>query len=211
MATVNLDSTYTFNGEGKITSTTYPNAGTGGASYNYSYDSMYRLSGMTTDGCAQHERQGCDELGAEVRLPQWNGIRGTLDREGCEWDHKARPARSPAETSPPGVPVTSEELRRALVMRAIADDYEPAEVAIKDVQPWAHERDFVISQAEIIQQLHDIVAQGLASAYAAPKGYLEAVQLSYASGDLYFHLTEEGLRLIKQLLPKVWFESDLGP
>jgi RHS repeat-associated protein len=50
---VNLDSTYTYNNEGKITAMTYPSTinGSGtsvpGASYNYSYDTMYRLSGMT--------------------------------------------------------------------------------------------------------------------------------------------------------------------
>jgi RHS repeat-associated protein len=51
--TANLDSTYTYNNEGKITAMTYPStvngAGTSiaGAGYNYSYDGMYRLSGMT--------------------------------------------------------------------------------------------------------------------------------------------------------------------
>ncbi len=51
--TANLDSKYTYNVEGGITSITYPstgpsNAPVAGASYNYSYDSMYRLAGMTT-------------------------------------------------------------------------------------------------------------------------------------------------------------------
>jgi RHS repeat-associated protein len=51
--TVNLDSTYAYNNEGKLTAMTYPSTiGVGGtsvpgASYNYSYDSMYRLGGMT--------------------------------------------------------------------------------------------------------------------------------------------------------------------
>jgi RHS repeat-associated protein len=45
--TTNLDSGYGYNGEGKITSMSYPSTGTAGPSYNYSYDSMYRLSGMT--------------------------------------------------------------------------------------------------------------------------------------------------------------------
>jgi hypothetical protein len=107
--------------------------------------------------------------------------------------------------------VISEELERALVMRAIADDYEPVDIIIKDVQVWAAERNVVISQVEIIQQLLDLLAQGLASAYAAPKGHLEPAELSCASVDLYFHLTEEGVRLIKQLLPKVWIESDFDP
>jgi hypothetical protein len=69
-ATANLDSTYSYNSEGEMTAMTYPtttndsfancscnyNGGaTGpgtypGASYNYSYDSMYRLNGMTTSG-----------------------------------------------------------------------------------------------------------------------------------------------------------------
>jgi RHS repeat-associated protein len=54
--TANLDSTYTYNNEGKLTAITYPSTDNGsgtsvpGASYNYSYDSMYRLSGMTTSG-----------------------------------------------------------------------------------------------------------------------------------------------------------------
>ncbi len=54
--TANLDSTYTYNNEGKLTAMTYPSTDNGsgtsvpGASYNYSYDSMYRLSGMTTSG-----------------------------------------------------------------------------------------------------------------------------------------------------------------
>ncbi len=54
--TANLDSTYTYNNEGKLTAITYPTTDNGsgtsvpGASYNYSYDSMYRLSGMTTSG-----------------------------------------------------------------------------------------------------------------------------------------------------------------
>ena len=51
--TANLDSKYTYNAEGGITSITYPstgpsNAPVAGASYNCSYDSMYRLAGMTT-------------------------------------------------------------------------------------------------------------------------------------------------------------------
>jgi RHS repeat-associated protein len=52
--TVNLDSTYTYNDEGQVTAMTYPstigvlNVVTAGASYNYSYDSMNRLSGMTS-------------------------------------------------------------------------------------------------------------------------------------------------------------------
>ena len=53
--TFNLDSTYTYNSEGKVTAMTYPSTGTSttpvaGASYTYSYDSMYRLSGMKTSG-----------------------------------------------------------------------------------------------------------------------------------------------------------------
>jgi len=64
--TLNLDSTYTYNNEGKVTAMTYPTttnnsflnggpSGIGtypGASYNYSYDNMYRLFGMTTSGGA---------------------------------------------------------------------------------------------------------------------------------------------------------------
>ncbi len=51
-ATSNLDSTYTYNNEGKATAMTHPATGlssapVAGPSYNYSYDSMYRLSGMT--------------------------------------------------------------------------------------------------------------------------------------------------------------------
>lgn len=46
---LNLDASYTYNNEGKITSMTYPTTTISGAglTYNYSYDSMYRLSGMT--------------------------------------------------------------------------------------------------------------------------------------------------------------------
>ncbi len=52
---MNLDATYTFNGEGEMTAMTYPSTGTSitpvaGASYTYSYDSMYRLGGMKTSG-----------------------------------------------------------------------------------------------------------------------------------------------------------------
>ncbi len=52
--TANLDSTYTYNDEGQVTGMTYPstigvlNVVTAGASYNYSYDSMNRLGGMTS-------------------------------------------------------------------------------------------------------------------------------------------------------------------
>ncbi|MGD0135457.1 MAG: hypothetical protein ABSE57_25705 [Bryobacteraceae bacterium] len=47
-ATVNLDTTFTYNNEGKINSMTYPSTVAGstttpGPSYNYSYDSMYRF------------------------------------------------------------------------------------------------------------------------------------------------------------------------
>ena len=50
--TANLDTSFGYNGEGGITSISYPStvqllAVTPGPSYNYSYDSMYRLSGMT--------------------------------------------------------------------------------------------------------------------------------------------------------------------
>jgi RHS repeat-associated protein len=50
---VNLGSTYAYNNEGKVTAMTYPSTINGagasvpGASYNYAYDSMYRLNGMT--------------------------------------------------------------------------------------------------------------------------------------------------------------------
>jgi RHS repeat-associated protein len=52
---LNLDDAYTYNGEGQMTAVTYPSTGTSitpvaGASYNYSYDSMYRLGGMKTSG-----------------------------------------------------------------------------------------------------------------------------------------------------------------
>ena len=48
-----LTATYTYNGLGKVTAVTYPSTVatggtvTAGPTYNYSYDSMYRLSGMT--------------------------------------------------------------------------------------------------------------------------------------------------------------------
>ena len=56
----NLDSTYTYNNEGEVTAMTYPGTTPGytngvpinvtGASYNYSYDTMSRLAGMTDSG-----------------------------------------------------------------------------------------------------------------------------------------------------------------
>ena len=54
-ATANLDTKFTYNTEGKMISMSYPatglsNAPVAGPSYNYSYDSMYRLSGMTISG-----------------------------------------------------------------------------------------------------------------------------------------------------------------
>ncbi len=50
--TANLDSDYTYNGEGEMLTMSYPSTmsnltSSPGASYTYSYDSMYRLSGMT--------------------------------------------------------------------------------------------------------------------------------------------------------------------
>jgi len=53
VATANLDGNFTYNSEGKMTAMTYPSTVSGttttpGASYNYAYDSMYRLSGMTS-------------------------------------------------------------------------------------------------------------------------------------------------------------------
>jgi RHS repeat-associated protein len=54
--TVNLDSTYAYNNEGKLTAMTYPSTiGAGGtpvagAGYNYIYDGMYRLGAMTDSG-----------------------------------------------------------------------------------------------------------------------------------------------------------------
>jgi hypothetical protein len=51
--TASLESTFAYNNEGKLTSITYPTSNSGaGASYNYSYDSMYRLNGMTTSAGA---------------------------------------------------------------------------------------------------------------------------------------------------------------
>jgi RHS repeat-associated protein len=47
--TANLDSTFAYNTEGKITSMAYPSSG---PSYTYSHDTMYRLSGMKTSGGA---------------------------------------------------------------------------------------------------------------------------------------------------------------
>jgi len=47
--------------------------------------------------------------------------------------------------------VADKELLGALVIRAIADDYESVDVATKAVQKWGLERNLVISQAEIIQ------------------------------------------------------------
>jgi RHS repeat-associated protein len=58
-ATANIESSYTYNNQGEITSISYPDTETpflvtedespyvAGPVYNYSYDSMYRLSGMT--------------------------------------------------------------------------------------------------------------------------------------------------------------------
>jgi RHS repeat-associated protein len=51
--TVNLNATYTYNDEGEMTAVTYPSTGfstapVAGGSYEYTYDSMYRLGGMTT-------------------------------------------------------------------------------------------------------------------------------------------------------------------
>jgi hypothetical protein len=47
--TANLDTVFTYNGEGGITSMTYPSTGNSTApTAGPSYDSMYRLSGMTT-------------------------------------------------------------------------------------------------------------------------------------------------------------------
>ncbi len=43
-APINLDSTYAYNNEGKLTAMTYPN---NAASYNSSYDAVMRLAGMT--------------------------------------------------------------------------------------------------------------------------------------------------------------------
>jgi hypothetical protein len=53
--TANLDTGFTYNAEGEMTSISYPSTmslitPTAGPSYNYSYDSMYRLSGMTSGG-----------------------------------------------------------------------------------------------------------------------------------------------------------------
>ena len=58
--TRNLDTTYAYNNEGEVTAMTYPGTTPGytngvptnvtGASYNYSYDTRYRLSGMTDSG-----------------------------------------------------------------------------------------------------------------------------------------------------------------
>jgi hypothetical protein len=50
--TANLDSDYTYNGEGGMLTMSYPSTmssltSSPGASYIYTYDSMYRLSGMT--------------------------------------------------------------------------------------------------------------------------------------------------------------------
>ncbi len=46
--TSNLDASYQYNNEGKVTSVTYPTSGSvPGATYNYTYDSMARLYGMT--------------------------------------------------------------------------------------------------------------------------------------------------------------------
>ena len=50
--TANLDTTFTYNNEGAMNSITYPstvslNSPSPGPTYNYSYDSMYRLNGMT--------------------------------------------------------------------------------------------------------------------------------------------------------------------
>jgi hypothetical protein len=50
--TANLDSDYTYNGEGGMVSMSYPSTmssltSSPGASHTYSYGSMYRLSGMT--------------------------------------------------------------------------------------------------------------------------------------------------------------------
>ena len=58
-ATANLDSTYGYNTESKVTGMTYPTTpgyvlgvanNVTGASYNYSYDTMSRLAGMTDSG-----------------------------------------------------------------------------------------------------------------------------------------------------------------
>lgn len=108
--------------------------------------------------------------------------------------------------------MTRKELICALVMRAIADDYESIETVSAEVSKWASERRLATSQTEVIAQLNAVVAQGLAKVYGtSQRGHLVEMRSPKASSDSYFHLTDEGTRMLKQMLSEVWIESDWTP
>lgn len=106
--------------------------------------------------------------------------------------------------------MSREELITAMVMDAIADDYEDFEMVVTEVTRWAAERGIPASQNEIAAGLTILIQAGLAKAYLlsakptdwaheVPEAEWRAALTHPAAAEIpyYFYLTDEGKRALK--------------
>ena len=94
----------------------------------------------------------------------------------------------------------SDELTRALVMAAIADDYEDFKMIADEVTRWTKERGLKVNPSEIHGHLTKLINDGLAKAYRLSQKLgakeIPPPSLEDMSTDIYFFLTSEGKRSV---------------
>ncbi len=102
-----------------------------------------------------------------------------------------------------------EQLKPALVMRAIADDYEDLDMITREVIEWGRERKLSITASEVSVVLVQLIESGLAKAFhLSPLREFPGVPDAQKLGDCYFGLTQHGLEQLTRLLPDVWIPAD---
>jgi hypothetical protein len=93
------------------------------------------------------------------------------------------------------------DLVRALVMDAIANDYEEPGVIVDEVSAWAGERGVSVTTTEILAALTGLVQTGLAKAYrlsaSRPAEEVHGLQQIHRETDCYFLLSPEGKLAIR--------------
>lgn len=92
------------------------------------------------------------------------------------------------------------ELLRALVMDAIANDYEEPPIIIDEGSIWASERGLSVVPREVFAVLAELVQTGLAKAYRLspnqPVEELRGLASFEREPDCYFLLTPAGKRAL---------------
>jgi len=90
---------------------------------------------------------------------------------------------------------------KAMVMDAIANDYEPTSMVVNEVISWAKERGMTVAPEDVFRALTEFVHSGVAKAYrlspAEPPLEVHSLSRVDLATDLYFLLTPMGHTLIK--------------